>query len=68
MSETYSYKGICMEAAPARQTAMDTARIAFAPSLDLDQPHMFLVPSSSSTMSLSMADWLQTSSPRSLGP
>ena len=32
-------------AAPARQTAIDTARMAFAPTLDLLQPHSFLEPS-----------------------
>merc|ERR1712137_297635 len=55
MLAMYSYRGNCMEAAPARQTAMDTARIALAPSLDLDQPQSFWVPSSVSTMRLSIA-------------
>merc|ERR1711988_1879963 len=60
---TYSYKGICIEAAPARQTAIDTAKIAFAPNLDFDQPHMFWVPSKASTIILSISDWCVTIMP-----
>merc|ERR1719326_1923859 len=67
MRETYSYRGICIEAAPARQTAIDTARMAFAPSLDLDQPHMFWVPSKVSTIILSISIWLVTIIPLRAG-
>merc|ERR1719156_28665 len=56
MRETYSYRGICIEAAPAWQTAIETARIAFAPSLDLDHPHIFWVPSRVSTIILSISN------------
>lgn len=81
------YRGIFFTAAPALQTASDTARIAFAPSWTqetisqkkqtctlrmcayaqakcssnctfcLHQPHSFWVPSSSSTMNLSIPFW-----------
>ena len=49
------YSGISLDAAPALQTAIDTPRIALAPSLDLDQPQSFLEPSSSCTILSSMA-------------
>ena len=44
---TYWYSGISLAAAPARQTAMETARMALAPSFAFDQPHYPLEPSSS---------------------
>ena len=37
----------CRMGAPALQAAIETARMALAPSLDFDQPHSFLLPSSS---------------------
>mmetsp|Transcript_43805 Transcript_43805/g.69328 ORF Transcript_43805/g.69328 Transcript_43805/m.69328 type:complete len:205 (-) Transcript_43805:1323-1937(-) len=63
----YWYRGISLAAAPARQTAMETARIAFAPSLDFEKPHSFLLPSSSLTIASSMPFWSLTSMPISLG-
>merc|ERR1719210_3286167 len=63
----YLYSGISLAAAPARQTAMDTARIAFAPILDLLQPHSFLEPSSTSTINLSISAWPVTSMPINFG-
>mmetsp|Transcript_43808 Transcript_43808/g.69337 ORF Transcript_43808/g.69337 Transcript_43808/m.69337 type:complete len:214 (-) Transcript_43808:1051-1692(-) len=64
----YSYKGICMDAAPARQIAMETANIAFAPKVDFDQPQSFCVPSRVSTISLSISLCFVTSIPTNLGP
>mmetsp|Transcript_33191 Transcript_33191/g.99991 ORF Transcript_33191/g.99991 Transcript_33191/m.99991 type:complete len:436 (+) Transcript_33191:828-2135(+) len=63
----YWYNGISLAAAPARHTAMETARMALAPSFALDQPHSFLEPSSSSTMTLSIFVCWVTSMPMSLG-
>mmetsp|Transcript_22258 Transcript_22258/g.50839 ORF Transcript_22258/g.50839 Transcript_22258/m.50839 type:complete len:278 (+) Transcript_22258:1070-1903(+) len=54
-------------AAPALHTAIDTARIEFAPSLALDQPHSFLDPSRVSTMSLSIVDCWVASKPINFG-
>merc|ERR1719161_1718853 len=67
MFAMYSYSGICIEAAPARQTAMDTARMAFAPSFDFDQPHMFCVPSSVWTIIMSISFCFVTTIPLSAG-
>ena len=39
-----------MDAAPARQMAIDTAKTALAPSVDFDQPQSFWVPSIVSTL------------------
>merc|ERR1719336_574106 len=64
----YWYNGIFFEAAPARQTAIDTARMALAPSFDLDQPHSFCVPSRTSTICLSTPAWSVQSLPTSAGP
>mmetsp|Transcript_49945 Transcript_49945/g.138725 ORF Transcript_49945/g.138725 Transcript_49945/m.138725 type:complete len:228 (+) Transcript_49945:58-741(+) len=67
MLAMYSYNGICMEAAPARQRAMDTAKIALAPNEDLDQPQSFWVPSRISTIRLSISFCRVTSMPTSFG-
>merc|ERR1712190_81865 len=67
MLAMYSYRGICMEAAPARQTAMDTARMALAPKEDLDQPQSFCVPSMVSTIFWSISFCFVTSMPMSPG-
>mmetsp|Transcript_54085 Transcript_54085/g.136066 ORF Transcript_54085/g.136066 Transcript_54085/m.136066 type:complete len:207 (-) Transcript_54085:244-864(-) len=63
----YWYRGIFLAAAPARQMAIDTAKMAFAPSLDLDHPHSFLVPSSCSTIILSRPVWSVGSLPLRAG-
>ena len=55
------YRGTPFSAAPALETAMDTARIALAPSLPL-----FFVPSSS-IMRSSIAFWSVGSLPTSAG-
>lgn len=55
-----------MDAAPARHTAMDTAKMALAPRLDLDQPQSFCVPSNSSTLGLQgmvQGKWLRLTCP-----
>mmetsp|Transcript_21344 Transcript_21344/g.49581 ORF Transcript_21344/g.49581 Transcript_21344/m.49581 type:complete len:235 (-) Transcript_21344:3154-3858(-) len=54
-------------AAPARQTAMETASIALAPSFAFDQPHSFFDPSIVSTMSLSIMLCCVASRPISFG-
>mmetsp|Transcript_39509 Transcript_39509/g.86295 ORF Transcript_39509/g.86295 Transcript_39509/m.86295 type:complete len:262 (-) Transcript_39509:2664-3449(-) len=55
-------------AAPARQTAMETARIALAPRAVLLQPHSFCVPSHLSTIILSMVTCCVASMPMICGP
>ena len=62
------YSGISLDAAPALQTAIDTPRIALAPSLDLDQPHSFLLPSSSCTILSSICCCSAGLMPTSAGP
>ena len=52
----------------ALQTAIETARMALAPSLDLDQPHSFFEPSSSCTIFSSIAFWSAGLRPTSAGP
>ena len=42
---------------PALHAAMETARMALAPSLDLDQPHSFLLPSRSYAMGVARWGW-----------
>mmetsp|Transcript_70220 Transcript_70220/g.146958 ORF Transcript_70220/g.146958 Transcript_70220/m.146958 type:complete len:236 (+) Transcript_70220:647-1354(+) len=63
----YWYKGIPEAAAPARQTAIETAKMALAPNFCLHQPQSLELPSSSSTIFLSMPFWSVTSIPRSAG-
>lgn len=46
-SAKYLYKGIFFSAAPALAKAKETARVAFAPKLDLLHPYSFLLPSNS---------------------
>ena len=43
----YVYNGRLEDAAPARASAMDTPKMAFAPSFDFSHPFADLVPSSS---------------------
>ena len=52
----------------ALQTAIETARMALAPSLDLDQPHSFLLPSSSCTILSSICCCSAGLMPTSAGP
>ena len=52
----------------ALQTAIETARMALAPSLDLDQPHSFFEPSSSCTILSSIDFWSDGAMPTSAGP
>ena len=60
--------GMPFDAAPALHTAIDTPRIAFAPSFDLDQPHSFFEPSSSITILSSIAFCSIGFMPASAGP
>merc|ERR1719258_829041 len=57
-SARYLYRGMDLEAAPARAIAMDTARMALAPSFALLHPHSFCEPSSVSTIILSISGLL----------
>ena len=61
------YSGVFFAPAPALHTAIETARIALAPSLDFDQPHSFLLPSSSCTIFSSIAFWSVGLKPMSCG-
>ena len=62
------YSGMPLAEAPALHTAMDTPRMALAPSLDLDQPHSFLLPSSSCTILSSICCCSAGLMPTSAGP
>ena len=62
------YSGVFFAPAPALHTAIETARIALAPSLDFDQPHSFLLPSSSCTIFSSIAFCSDGAMPTSAGP
>mmetsp|Transcript_27075 Transcript_27075/g.65322 ORF Transcript_27075/g.65322 Transcript_27075/m.65322 type:complete len:213 (-) Transcript_27075:181-819(-) len=62
------YRGVFFAAAPALHTAIETARMAFAPTFFLHHPHSFCVPSISSTIFLSITDCLVQSMPMSAGP
>lgn len=62
------YSGLPLAAAPALQTAIETPRMALAPSLALDQPHSFLEPSSSWTILSSMTCCSLGSMPTRAGP
>ena len=67
-SAMWRYSATPLAPAPALHTAMETARMAFAPSLDLHQPQSFWVPSSSWTMRSSRAFCAVGSLPSSAGP
>ena len=58
----------CRMGAPALQAAIETARMALAPSLDFDQPHSFLLPSSSCTILSSICCCSAGLMPTSAGP
>mmetsp|Transcript_20627 Transcript_20627/g.55199 ORF Transcript_20627/g.55199 Transcript_20627/m.55199 type:complete len:209 (+) Transcript_20627:178-804(+) len=66
-SATLWYSVWFLQAAAARQTAMLTARMAFAPSFSLLQPHSFWEPSSSSYIILSSSACSRTFLPNSFG-
>eukprot|EP00962_Isochrysis_galbana_P030115 scaffold9731_cov113-Isochrysis_galbana.AAC.6 len=61
------YSGMPFAPAPALHTAIETARMALAPSLALDQPHSFFEPSSSRTILSSIAFWSIGDMPSSAG-
>lgn len=60
-------RGSPLASAPALAVANETARIAFAPIFYLHQPHSFQVPSTSSTIFLSIQVCLVTSNPFKAG-
>ena len=62
----YWYGGIPLAAAPVRQIAIQTAKIALASDLDWYLPHSFLVQSSTSTKSLSILFMIRRIHPHKL--
>jgi hypothetical protein len=64
----YSYSLILLWEEAALAIARETARIAFAPSLDFDHPNWFFVPSNYYTMNLSIYFCYVTYFPINAGP